>query len=211
MLGFTCGSVVWYDCGMKTVFTMSGYDLHGTSTDKLVLLNNGLKNRGYNVVPVSIPWIGRTHTKYIKEFVNFYNQHKAEENIVVGNSFGAAVALMSAPEIKPSKLYLCSLSPFFEEDRGIYTDEYAISIFGKRRAQDFWSYSADTLAAQVTHHKISTVVVYGEKERQTSPALVSRCKQTARAIHGAELIEIPDCPHNMSDTIYSTAMIEIIR
>lgn len=195
---------------MTTVFTIAGYDLHGTSSTKLSLLNEGLRSKGYNVVPVDIDWKHKTHTQYIKEFVKIYDRYKTEENIVLGNSFGAAVAFISAPIVKPDKIYLCSLSPFFKEDRGKYSDEYTIDKFGVRRAEDFWSYSAGEIADEINSQKISTMVVYGGKERQMYPILVERCRQTAKKIVRAELIEMPDCPHNLSDETYSKAMIGLL-
>lgn len=195
---------------MKTVFTIAGFDLHNSSTIKLQLLNEGLRKKGYNVVPVDLTWKYKTHTQYIKEFINIYDKHKTKENIVLGNSFGAAVAFMSAPIVKPSKIYLCSLSPFFKEDRGKLSDDYAIDKFSKHRVEDFWTYSANDIAHGIVRQKISTIIVYGEKEHQTSPVLVERCRQTAKIIAKSELIEIPNCPHNLSDETYSKAMIEMV-
>lgn len=195
---------------MKTVFTIAGYDLRKSSVNKLQLLNEELRVKDYNVVPVDLVWKHKTHTQYIKDFVEIYNQHKTEENIVLGNSFGAAVAFISAPIVQPDRIYLCSLSPFFKEDRGKRPDDYVIDKFGKRRAEDFWSYSASEIAKQISQQKIPTTVVHGEKEHQTSPVLVSRALQTAKAIDGAELVEVPNCPHNLSDETYSKAMVEIV-
>lgn len=195
---------------MKTVFTLLGYYLNETSSSKLATLNNGLTAKGYNVVPVDISWKYKTHTQYVKEFVELYNKHKTEENIVIGNSFGAVVAFIAAPIVKPDKIYLCSLSPFFKEDRVSYPDSYAIKFFGKRRTKDFRSYSADSLAREIAQQKIPTTVVYGEKERQTSPVLAARCQQTSQAIPDSELIEIPNCPHNMVEAVYSQAMLGML-
>ncbi len=196
---------------MTTVFIIAGFDLHNTAaTDKYIVLENGLKNKGYGIVASDISWKKKTATQYAKEFVDFYNKHSSEKNIVIGNSFGAVVAFISAPETKPDKLYLCSLSPFFKEDRGKRLDSYGIDIFGKRRMEDLWSISVRDMEAKINIANVKTTVTYGEKERQTSPTLVARCKDTAKHIKLSQLIEIPNAPHSMADERYSETLIDLI-
>lgn len=196
---------------MRSVFILSGFDLHETATSAdFSQLREGLAYKGYQVVPVDISWRRKTPSQYAEEFVAFYTKHRASENIIIGNSFGAVIALLAAPKVKPNALYLCSLSPFFKEDRSRRSASVGIRYFGKRRVQDLWSYSADKAAKSLNGTNIKVAVLYGEKEHQTSPTLVARCKSVASQVKGSTLLEIKDAPHDMSNSTYSAAIIDLL-
>lgn len=196
---------------MKTVFIIAGFDLHDTASDsEYDRLKKGLKNKDYNVAAVDINWLRKTPSQYVEKFISIYKHHKTDVNILIGNSFGAVIAFLAASAIQPDTIYLCSLSPFFKEDRHKFPDSYAIKIFGKHRAEDLWSYSADEIAEAINHTSIKTFVLYGEKEHVTSPALVSRCQDTANKVKNSSLVEIAGAPHNMSDSTYSDALINML-
>lgn len=197
---------------MPTAFIIAGFDLQNTAASKkYAVLEEGLKKKGYTVVASDISWKRKTPTQYALEFITFYNKHKSERNIIIGNSFGAVVAFISAADTKPDALYLCSLSPFFKEDRGKRPDSYGINIFGKRRMEDLWSISAQNITDGISRLNIYTVVVYGQKEHQTSSTLVARCKNTAKQIHNAEIFELPNAPHSMTNEVYSQELLKYIN
>jgi pimeloyl-ACP methyl ester carboxylesterase len=196
---------------MTTAFIIAGFDLQNTAaSDKYVILEKGLESRGYKVAASNISWQRKTPSQYAAEFVKFYIQHKSDKNIVIGNSFGAVVAFITAAEIKPEALYLCSLSAFFKEDRGKLPDSYGVDIFGKRRMEDLWSISAVDLADRINIADVKTIVTFGEKEHQTSPTLVARCTDTAKHIKHSQLVEISNAPHSMADKIYSDALVRLV-
>ncbi|MGC1176690.1 MAG: hypothetical protein WA843_01350 [Candidatus Saccharimonadales bacterium] len=196
---------------MATVFILAGFDLHETAADAgFAQLRDGLTKKGYSVVPVAISWRHKTISQYLEDFKQFYKQHKTDTNIVIGNSFGAVIAFLAAPVLQPDSIYLCSLSPFFKEDRRKFPDSYGIKYFGKRRMEDLWSYSADEVAKVINQTATKTFVVYGEKEYISSPNLVSRCRETADKIKGAVLTEVAGAPHDMSDDVYSAAIINML-
>ncbi len=196
---------------MKTIFLISGFDTNETAAGKdYRWLVEGLKRNNYNVISVDIKWRRKTPSQYVKEFKTFYKNHKTKENIIIGNSFGAVVAFLSASELSPDSIYLCSLSPFFEEDKGKFPDKYAIRHFGKRRAEDLWSYSASKVAEKINKTNVETFVLYGQKEHKTSPNLVARAKDTAKKLKNSELIEVPNAPHNLEDKTYGSALIKML-
>jgi pimeloyl-ACP methyl ester carboxylesterase len=197
---------------MKTVFVVAGFDLHETAanSEELKPLLQGLKSKGYNVVAFDKAWYRKTPARVIEEFKAFYNKYKTEENIVIGNSFGAVVAYVSAPELQPDEIYLCSLSPFFKEDRGKYPDEYAYKYFGKRRAHNLWQYSSDEVAKEINRTNTKVIAVYGEKEHETSARLVARTTDVSKKVKNSKLIEIPGAPHNMRDPVYTKAIVEMV-
>lgn len=196
---------------MKTVFILAGFDLHNTAADsEFNYLRQGLANKRYNVVPVNIDWYRKNASEYISEFKKFYSRRATGHNIVVGNSFGAVIALLSAPVLQPDEIYLCSLSPYFKEDQIKREDPTGIRYFGKKRLNDLRTYSADEAAKLLNKTAIKTYVIYGEKEHVTSPVLVNRCEDTAAKIKNSKLIEIAGAPHDMSDSIYSAALIDMV-
>lgn len=193
---------------MKTAFILAGFDLHETATSPDYLrLRTGLTEQGYHVIPIDISWKHKTPSQYVDEFISTYKSNASDENIIIGNSFGAVVTFIAAPKIKADRIFLCSLSPFFKEDRGKQPDSLGLKYFGKKRMNDLWSYSATLIANSVKNSKV--YVLYGEKEHQTSPILVGRCKDTAKNIINASLIEIKGAPHDMSDGIYTNAILEL--
>jgi|ERR1039458_697185 pimeloyl-ACP methyl ester carboxylesterase len=197
---------------MKSVFILAGFDLHETATSAVFSqLRKGLTVKDYHVVPVDINWQRKNPSQYVKEFEAFYSKHKTRENIIIGNSFGAVVALLAAPKLNPDTIYLCSLSPYFKEDKAGRSDSTGIRYFGKRRLEDLWSYSADEEAEKLNETNIKVFVLYGEKEHQTSPLLVTRCKDVSSKVKGSTLLEIKNAPHDMSNKIYSAAIIDLLR
>lgn len=195
---------------MKTAFILAGFDLQETATSADYLpLRCALREKGYKVIPVDISWRNNTPSKYSEEFVSKFNKLSSDENIIIGNSFGAVVAFISATKLNAHSLFLCSLSPFFKEDRAKRPDSYAIRYFGKKRMEDLWSLSAKDTAESINATRC--FVLYGEKEKQTSPILVDRCRQTAKQIIGATLIEVKNAPHDMSHDAYTAAILKLIK
>jgi hypothetical protein len=195
---------------MRTVFIIAGFNLHEDATDhKFSVLRQGLTLKGYKVVPVRISWLRKTPTQYNKEFVNFYNKHKGAYNIVLGNSFGAVITLLSAPECKPQEIFVCSLSPFFKEDKHFKPDSYFIRHFGKKRLKELRSLAFVDVAEKINGLDIKTNILYGEKENQTSPPLVKRCKNAAELIYSSSLMVLPDAPHSMSNDAYTKELLKL--
>ncbi len=155
---------------------------------------------GYEGVVPPIGWRRKTHSEYCAEFKEFYLRNKGDENLVIGNSFGAAVAYMTAPELKPDWLLVGSLSPFFAEDVGTFPGKRALWRFGKRRMADFNSYSAHDIASKLNGNR--TVYLYGEKEKTDIPHLVARVVDSHKLTPGSQLVEIPDAGHKMRTPEY---------
>ena len=87
-------------------------------------------------------------------------------------------------------------------------DSSGISDVGIRRMKELWSISVNDAAVKIKNTNV--YVLYGEKERQTSPPLVSRCKEMAKLI-GAQLYEVAGAPHDMGSEVYSKAIVRMIK
>lgn len=197
---------------MTTVFIIGGFNLHHTiaESESIKLFDKGLKAKGYNVVLVDIAWRYKILSKFCEEFKSVYTAHRTEHNVIIGNSFGAIVALLAAPDLKPDKLYLCSLSAFFQEDLGQQPNEYGLNRFGKRRMNDLWSLSFDEIVERYAKLSTEIIVAYGEKEKNMYPSLVRRCERAAATLPNAYLIELPGSGHSMSDHIYAKEILKHI-
>ncbi len=185
----------------KAAFILAGFKLDINDDDQLYVdYSNLFREFGYEPKVANISWRRKTHSEYLSEFKDFYAQNAAKQNLIIGNSFGAAIAYMAAPDLRPDWLLLASLSPFFKEDIGNYPQKRSLRRFGKQRMADFNSYSAHGIAAQLEGRK--TVYFYGEKEQDDVPFLVDRVKDSHQHTPGANLIEIPNAGHRMREPEY---------
>lgn len=187
----------------KTAFVISGFKMNvSAASDEYAALRSMIAGYGYDVVPVDILWNRRTVTKYASDFVEFYLQHKSAHNMIIGNSLGAMVALVTAGQLAPEKLILCSLSGFFQEDLPRHDDSDAmISRFGTRRWQDFGGLSAAEAVRRIDTSRTTAIMTYGELEKDWYPILVRRVAETARRL-GTQPIELAGAPHSIRDPQY---------
>lgn len=161
-----------------------------------------LRSKGFQVVVVKIDWKHRVMSDYVEQFKTLYSKYEPGENQILGFSFGAVIALISAAELKPRRLFLCSLSPCFKEDLKFVSNNDA-KIIGKRRINDFKNYSAIEYAK---HVKVPTTVFCGGSEAKRYPALIRRCKQTVNVMKNAHLVMATDAPHDIAYPTYDEAI-----
>src|ERR1700722_18342716 len=126
-----------------------------------------LQTKKIKVIKTRVKWKYKTLSENALQFIEFFNVHKGEENYVLGFSYGAVIALLTANIIKPKKVYLCSLSPDFIEDRKSMNPR-EIKYIGKKRYKDTETRSGVKLAKNL---KVSSIVFYGEKEGKKFPEL----------------------------------------
>jgi len=98
---------------VKKVYIIPGFR-HKVIDDEYTWLASHAESVGYKAVLVHITWNNRVMSDYVHEFLEQYEDDS--ENIVVGFSFGAMIAAISASKARPNKLILLSLSPYFSED-----------------------------------------------------------------------------------------------
>jgi pimeloyl-ACP methyl ester carboxylesterase len=138
----------------------------------------------------------------VAQFSAFYIKNKGSKNYVLGFSYGAMIAAITAKDLRPDKLYLCSLSPYFEEDLP-YLKKSWRKLDGKRRLKDFTLYNGKKVARSL---KMRTVIFYGSTEARKYPRLEYRCEQTARLAPNAKLIVAEKAPHDLNHPIYLQAL-----
>lgn len=139
---------------------------------------------------------------YVKAFKDYYLKHKTDENYILGFSFGAMIACISASDLKPEKLILCSLSPYFKEYLGTLHGSW-IKAIGKRRFEDFKNFSIKNISKKITS---PTTIFYGEKEAQVFPILKKCCMSASSLIEKSQLIIVKDSPHKIDHPSYVDAI-----
>lgn len=189
----------------KTFFIIPGFKEQATAKNYAWLLKF-LKTKNYRVVPVPIEWSYKTLSKNKIGLLNFFKKYKDEEKHILGFSYGAVLAMMIANEIKPKKLYLCSLSPDFLEDIEFMPIDIKKYI-GKKRLLDIKNRSGRELAKLLN---IPTIVFYGEEEGKQFPQLKKRCEETVKLAKNAKLVVVKDAPHQIDFSDYVEAVKEEI-
>lgn len=157
-----------------------------------------LKKGGFRVMVVPIHWRNRVMSEYVEEFKKFYDVHKTESNYILGFSYGAVIAFITANQLKPKKIYLCSLSPEFKED-AIKMKPWVRKLIGKRRFQDAKKRSGKAIAKEL---KVPSVILYGEAEGRKFPQLKILCEETAKLATKSKLVIVRDATHNLDHPEY---------
>lgn len=185
----------------KTIFIIAGFK-HSASEEQYDWMKKYVKTKGFRVKVPEIEWNNRVLTEYVAQFTSYYKKHKTDTNYVLGFSYGAMIALVSASDLDPDKLYLCSLSPYFAEDLGSLKKSWKTYI-GQRRLDDFSNYSAISIAKNI---EIPTVIFYGQREGEKYPQLKIRCEETHSNIKSSKLVKAKDAPHRIDHPSYVKAI-----
>jgi len=186
---------------LKTFFLIPGFG-QGANDEHFLWLVEFLKKKGFKVVVADIDWEYRTISDYVEDLKRIYNQNRSTVNFVLGFSYGAVAALVSANELKPDKLYLCSLSPVFKEDLP-FMEPGDRKITGRRRLAEMQERSGKELARSL---EVPCVVFYGQKEAQLYPQLRFRCEETAKLARRSKLVEVAGAPHKIDHEEYKRAI-----
>lgn len=185
----------------KSFFLIPGFK-QKTSSKQFIWLVKFLEENGFRVLGIPIKWNRKTISDCATDFEKFYNKQKSEINYVLGFSYGAVVALLTANKLKPKKIYLCSLSPDFKEDIS-EIKPWIRKLIGVKRFQDIKTRGARELANEL---KIPSVIFYGESEAKVYPQLKVRCEQTAKLANKSKLILVKGAPHDISHPEYKRSI-----
>ncbi|OGD24051.1 hypothetical protein A2Z10_00875 [Candidatus Azambacteria bacterium RBG_16_47_10] len=186
---------------MKKIFIIPGFKQKATDK-QFAWLRKFLIAKGFTVALVPITWERRTMIDYTLEFKAFYEKHKAKDNYVLGFSYGAVIAFITANKLKPKKIYLCSLSPDFKEDVSDMKPWIARYV-GKNRIADSLQRSGKEIAKNLV---VQAVVLYGEEEGRQYPKLKIRCEETARLAKNAKIVVVKKSSHNIAHPEYTAAI-----
>lgn len=175
-----------------------------------------LKQRGYNKIAkffeecdiesihVEIDWkktIPERFSDYAKQFVDLYKKPKGAKVYVLGFSYGATIAFLTAAKLKPDVLILCSLSPYFEEDLGDLKVTW-VKWFRKNFIESDYSFAK--LAPKI---KSQTYLIVGDKEDK---ACLVRAKDAKKKLPGSSLSIAKGADHEINQEEYLVAVKRVI-
>ncbi|MEN9390681.1 MAG: hypothetical protein RLZZ283_781 [Candidatus Parcubacteria bacterium] len=186
---------------MKTFFIVPGFKM-GPKSKQFTWLAKFLRSKGFRAVIAPITWTRRTNAQCAEEFVSIFNKEKTATNYVLGFSYGAVIALMTANTLKPKKIFLCSLSPDFKEDMSAMKT-WIRKYIGVQRLRDSKTRSGRDVAKALT---VSSVIFYGTAEGKKYPQLAVRAQETAQLAKRSKLVAVPDAPHQIDHHAYQDAI-----
>ena len=190
----------------KTFFIVPGFRQQSTDRE-YQWLRTLLKASGFSVIPVPIVWERRTMDDYCADFESTYKKYKTQENYILGFSYGAVIAFLTAQTLGPKKIFLCSLSPDFKEDVSAMSSAMQKYI-GKSRVAHSRRTSAKAVAKELT---VPSVVFCGEVEGKKYPQLMTRCRETVQIAARSKLVMVERAPHRIDFPAYQTAITEEIK
>ena len=181
----------------KTIFIVPGFR-HDSTHTQYDWLTPFFQSIGFDVKKFNFKWDHKTMSDFTADFSKYYNKYKSQTNYVLGFSYGAMAGLITANELKPNELILCSLSPYFNEDIEKLKPWWKIYI-GIHRSIDFKKFEAIKIAKKII---IPTTVIYGSREGEQYPQLKHRCEEVARLIPNAKLEVADNAPHKIDYPSY---------
>ncbi|MFA6094741.1 MAG: hypothetical protein WC757_02530 [Candidatus Paceibacterota bacterium] len=175
-----------------------------------------LKQRGYNKVAkffeargvtpihVEIGW-GRNKperfSEYAEQFLKQYKKQKGVETYILGFSYGATLAFLTAHKTKPKAFIFCSLSPYFEEDL-IHLKPSWVKWFRKSFTES--DYSFTKLALKI---KTRTYLIAGDDEGKE---VMSRAKDAKRKLCDSSLAIARGAKHKIGQEEYLKTIRRVI-
>lgn len=162
------------------------------------------KEHGIQPIHVDIEWKKNTPERfsdYTKQFLDIYKKPKDTEVYILGFSYGATIAFLTAFKTKPTALVLCSLSPYFKEDLKDMKPSWAKWFRENFTESD---YSFTKLAPKI---KSQTFLVVGEKE---DISCLVRAKDAEKKLSDGQLIIAKGAMHKIGQKEYLETVQKVI-
>jgi len=188
---------------MKTVLFIPGGTEDWNSRDYASVMKT-IEQKGYKVRFVPIQWKRSTIDDWVHELMTVYARYDPAQTILAGFSWGAMTVFIAATQRQPAELWLCSLSPYFSDDKYLLAMQHAIPKWlGKHRFEAFARLDFDALAQTIT---IPTTILVGEYELAS---VKKRCQVAAQELANARLITVQGAKHEVDDPNYLAAILAL--
>lgn len=157
------------------------------------------QNKGFNVITHNPDW-EKNADFWIKGLGEILDQDNSEKQIL-GFSMGAYIAALCAKDHQFTKIFFCSLSPYFKSDIE-HLPKLAFEVFGEKRMEIFSNYSfPENIDA-------SAIFIVGDRD---IPIVVERSKKSHEVWVGEKkLVIIPGVGHDISEKKYIEALEGVI-
>jgi thioesterase domain-containing protein len=157
------------------------------------------REAGVKPVGIRIKWKRTVLSQNIEEFLSQLRAPQEGGYCILGFSFGAMVALVSASRgLMPERLFLCSLSPFFAEQTP--RSPAAKRSLGKRRLADFQSIRFNNVVSDI---RSKTEIFVGSNE---DAAVIKMARSTRRRLRRSRLFIVRNSGHDIGNPAYLSAV-----
>jgi pimeloyl-ACP methyl ester carboxylesterase len=166
---------------------------------------NLFESNGIKSVHITIDWDKNNpscFSDYTKEFLEQFKKPKNTEVYILGFSFGAMIAFLTATKTKPTALILCSLSPFFEEDIAHFKPQWL--TWWRKNFVDS-DYSFEKIAPKITAKTYLIVEDVDAKE------IMHRARAAKRKLPNATLVIAKGAKHRIIQKEYMTALERVVK
>lgn len=194
----------------KVAYLIPGFGYRANNQTYLTIASIFRKN-GIEPKIVDIKWHRRTMEDYVLQFMSQYDGSSKNHAILFGFSLGANIAILSSQKIKTKNLVLCSISPYFKEDKKVnnnviwYLKPYQmiLEFLVSPAIKSMKKYSSNLL------NKINyrTYIIVGKQELAIS---VNKAKDTHKRIKNSKLI-LTDAGHDIGNANYLKTLEAIIQ
>ena len=186
----------------KVVYIIPGYK-HHNKQPAYRKIASFFRLRGIKPISIDIKWKYRTMIDYVGEFMGKYKEFDDNNEIYfLGFSLGAMISFISAVELKPNKIILCSLSPWFKENLPDIPKKWKRNF--KRRVDVFKELSFNEISNKINS---KVILLVGDKER---PLAIKRAKDAHRRLRGSKLIMIKGAEHDIGQKEYLKTLEKVI-
>lgn len=187
----------------KIVYIIPGNGESHTKQKGYVKLEKLFKKNGITPVHVEMDWDKNPgkFKDFGQQFLRKYKKPRNTEVYILGFSFGAVAAFLSAAKTKPAAFIFCSLSPYFLEDQKNLKPTW-LKWFRKNMVDSDYSFVA--LAPTITS---KAYFVVGSEEDYSC---LYRARNAKRLISGSSLIIAKGAKHNLGQKEYLAALERLI-
>lgn len=182
----------------KIVLFAPGFDEGLTTTRDYVSVMGAIAYEGYSVSFMPIDWKNTDPTDWDTQLQKVYERYDPKATVLAGFSLGAMTVAKLAARRTPSELWLCSLSPYYEEDDvGNHVPDSWPQIL-----HEYYKATPQKFSELATAITCKTLLFHGTEE---SVRLRHRAHEAARLLPHARRISMK-AGHDVADPHYIAAI-----
>lgn len=162
------------------------------------------EEKGIKPIHIELDWSAvksGQYKSYSDQFLKKCKKVNGAKVYILGFSFGAVVAFLTAAKIKPDVLILCSLSPYFREDLKTLRSAWLKDWNKNFKNND---YSFNKIAKNI---KTKTYIICGDKE---GIEVEKRAIAAKRLIENSSLFIAKEAKHNVGQKEYLNIIKKVI-
>lgn len=188
----------------KVVYILPGHKESHRTHKSYTKVASLFEKRGFEVVHVDIQWdasFPKQFAVFTKQFFQQFKKVRGARVYVLGFSYGATIAFLTAKRTHPAHLILCSLSPYFVEDQKNLEPSW-LKFWKKEFVKS--DYSFKELAPGVT----SQIDLIVGSEEHTS--VLKRARDARKRLPNVSLTVAKGAKHNIGQKEYLATIEKLI-